>query len=50
VQLAAAEREPRAAARTQGLGLLELLEPEQPPEEAARLVLAAGRSCDLDMV
>jgi hypothetical protein len=51
VELAAArEREPGTASRTEGLRLLELLEPEQPAEETPCLVLAAGRGCELDMV
>ena len=51
VQLAAArEREPRTASRTEGFRLLELLEPEQPAEETPRLVLAARRGRELDMV
>jgi hypothetical protein len=51
VELAAAgEREPGSAARAQRLRLGELLEAEQPAEEAPRLVLAARRGRDLDMV
>jgi hypothetical protein len=51
VKLAAvAEGEPHAAARAQRLRLLELFEAEQVAEEAARLGLAAGRRCELDMV
>jgi hypothetical protein len=51
VELAAArECEPGAAARAQRLRLLELLEAEQPAEEASRLVLAARRGRDLDVI
>jgi hypothetical protein len=51
VELApAAEREPRAAARTQRLGLLELLEAEQAAEEATGLLLAARRGGELDVI
>jgi hypothetical protein len=51
VELAAGrEREPGTASRTEGLRLLELLEPEQLAEETPRLVLAARRGGDLDMV
>jgi hypothetical protein len=51
VELATArEREPGAAARAQRLGLLELLEAEQSAEEPARLVLAARRGCELDVI
>lgn len=51
VELAACgEREPRAAARAQRLGLVELLEAEQLAEEATRLVLAAGWGRDLDVI
>jgi hypothetical protein len=48
--MAAGEGEPRAAARAQGLRLLELLEAEQLAEEAACLAFAAGRRCDLYVV
>jgi hypothetical protein len=51
VELAVArECEPGAAARAQRLRLLELLEAEQPAEEAPRLVLAARRGRDLDVI
>ena len=51
VELAAVgEREPRAAPGAQRLGLLELLEAEQSAEEPARLVLAARRGCELDVI
>jgi hypothetical protein len=48
--IAAREREPDAAARTERLRLLELLEAEQVTEEAARLRLAARRGRELDVV
>src|SRR5262249_43265071 len=41
---------PDASALAQCIRLLELLEAEQPAEEAPRRVLAAGRCCDLDVV
>ena len=50
VQLLRPDPEPDPAAGAQRLGLLELLEAEQPGEEAARLRLAAGRRCELDVV
>jgi hypothetical protein len=51
VKLAAsAEREPHSAPRARRLGLLELLQPQQPAEETARLGLAAGRRGELDVV
>jgi hypothetical protein len=51
VELAAArECEPGAAARAQRLRLLELLESEQVAEETSRVVLAARRGRDLDVV
>ena len=51
VELAVAgEREPDASAGAQRLRLLELRQPEQVAEEAARLRLAARRSGDLDVV
>jgi len=46
----AREREPDASAPAQRLGLLELLQAEQVTEETPRLVLAAGRSRDLDVI
>jgi hypothetical protein len=48
--IVAREREPDAAARTERLRLLELLEAEQVTEEAARLRLAARRGRELDVV
>ena len=50
VQLLRSDPEPDPAAGAERLGLLELLEPEQPAEEAARLRLAAGRRGELDVV
>jgi len=47
---AAVEREPCAASGAERLRLLDLLEAEQPGEEAPRLLLAAGRRCELDVV
>ena len=47
---AAVESEPDAASRAQRLRLLELLQTEQFAEVTARLGLAAGRRCDLDVV
>jgi hypothetical protein len=44
------EREPDASAGAQRFGLLELPQPEQVAEEAARLRLAARWSRDLDVV
>ena len=50
VQLLRSDPEPDAAAGAQRLGLLDLLEAEQPAEEAARLGLAAGRRGQLDVI
>jgi hypothetical protein len=51
VELASAtEREPDASSRSQRFRLLDLVQPEQAAEEAARLVLAAGRRCELDVI
>ena len=51
VELAVAgEREPDASAGAQRFWLLELRQPEQVAEEAARLELAARWSRDLDVV
>jgi len=47
---AAAEREPDAASSAQRLRLLELLQAEQIAEKTARLVLAARRRRELDVV
>ena len=44
------EREPDASAGAQRFWLLELRQPEQVAEEAARLRLAARWSSDLDVV
>jgi catechol 2,3-dioxygenase-like lactoylglutathione lyase family enzyme len=50
VQLLRADLEPRAATRRQRLGLRELAEPQQLPEETPSLRLAARRRRDLDVV
>jgi len=50
VQLLRPCGEPHAAPPAQVLGLLELPQPEQPPVEAARLALAAGRRRHLYVV
>jgi hypothetical protein len=51
VELAAtAQREPRAAARSQPLGLLDLLQAQQVAEEVPRLGFTARRRGDLDMI
>ena len=50
VQLLGADLEPDAAARPERLRLLQLLEPEQAAEEAARRLLAAGRRGELNVV
>jgi hypothetical protein len=51
VELApAGEREPDASSGAQRSGLLDLRQPEQVAEEAARLPLAAGWSGDLDVI
>ena len=50
VQLLVADPEPRAAARSQRLRLLQLPQPEQVAEEAAGLVLAPGRRRQLHVV
>ncbi len=50
VQLLRSDPEPDAAAAAQRLGLLDLLEGEQPTEEAAGLGLAAGRRGQLDVI
>src|SRR5215472_1641276 len=50
MELAAAEREPDASARAQWLGLLEFLKTKEAAEEAARLVLAAGRRRQLHVI
>ena len=50
VELLRADPEPDAASVCEQLRLLELLEPEQLAEEAARGVLAAGGGGELDVV
>ena len=50
MELAAAEREPGTAAGTQLLRLLQLLQAEQVAEEAPRLVLAARRCRELNVI
>ena len=50
VELLRADPEPDAAAASERLRLLDLLEPEQLAEEAARGVLAAGGGGELDVV
>ena len=50
VELLRADLEPDAAAASERLRLLELLEPEQAAEEPAGGVLAAGGSGELDVV
>jgi adenosine deaminase len=50
VELLLADAEPDAAATPERLRLLELLEAEQPAEEAACVLLAAGRRGELDVV
>ncbi len=51
VELAVAgEREPDASAGAQRFGLLDLLQPEEVAEEAARLRLAARWSRNLDVI
>ena len=47
---AVGEREPDAPAGAQRFGLLDLRQPEEVPEEAARLLLAARWSRDLDVI
>ena len=50
VELVRARSEPRPSARLEQRGLHELLETEQLTVEPSRLVLAAGRRSDLDVV
>ena len=50
VELLAAEREPDAAAAVERLGLRHLGQAEELAEETSRLLLAAGRSRELDVV
>jgi hypothetical protein len=50
VQLLRADAEPDAAPGSQGFRLLDLLQPEQFAEEAARVGLAAGRGRELNVV
>jgi len=45
-----ADPEPDAATALERFRLLELLEPEQVAEEAARVILAAGGGSELDVV
>jgi hypothetical protein len=50
VKLVSTAGEPDTAAVSQGLGLLQLAQTEQPAVEAARRILAARRRGDLDVV
>ena len=50
VQLLRADPEPDTAARAKGRRLLDLVQSEQPAEEAPGLVLAAGRRRELDVI